>query len=450
MLTIPNPRDQALKIATNIIASSSGDINIDTLPVLREMVNSIAIIDVDLYRSIDTTIKQALFPALATDEAFIINTAFRDTNNQIQRKPSTFASGIVIFLTSETTTIQSGTELITTDGNLYKTTITRDAVLQQFAITSLQRIDNYVFASVSGQNLANALPITITGSPDATLNGVYDIEVVNSNTIKYKNSGTNTALITDNLIGSFMGAFIEVSAVNFGVSGNKDYNQSIDLAGITNFVENTYVSFKGISGGSDTETIQSLNYRTQQFLRNPQNKGNKSAIETFILQNTNVNYCYSYKTEDDNKIYFKLIVNQFDETTIQFQDFNPTELTTIKNLVLNNNYLNLSTSAIDFSVENPSKKTITVAITSLTPNTIDMQNEVKKNIIKYINLLPIKRYLDANKVELSVDKIRNIVLNTRDKNGNIASCSNLTISGVSAIAGDSDKANIETGNITFV
>ena len=97
MLIIPSPKEQSDKIASNIIASSSGYINIDSLPVIREMVNAIAIIDTDIYRAIDTTIKQALFPAFATEEAYIINNAIRDTKNQIQRKPATFSTGIVIF-----------------------------------------------------------------------------------------------------------------------------------------------------------------------------------------------------------------------------------------------------------------------------------------------------------------------------------------------------------------
>jgi hypothetical protein len=63
--------------------------------------------------------------------------------------------------------------------------------------------------------------------------------------------------------------------------------------------------------------------------------------------------------------------------------------------------------------------------------------------------LPIKKYLASGIPELNVDKIRNIILNTRDKNGNIATCSNLTISGVNAIINDTDKANIDNISITF-
>lgn len=449
MLIIPSPKEQSDKIASNIIASSSGYINIDSLPVIREMVNSIAIIDTDIYRAIDTTIKQSLFPAFATEEAYIINNGIRDTQNQIQRKPATFSSGIVIFLGTQITTIPVGTELITTDNNLYKTTIQRDVVLQQFSITSLQRVNNYVIAKVIGQNLANAIPITISGSSDASFNGTYQIEIVDKDTIRYFQSGANTGEITGNILGSFIGAFVEVSSVNANESSNKDYTQSIDLSGVVNFIDSTYISYNGIYGGADKESMEDFNYRIQQFLKNPQNKGNKFAIENFLLQNTNINYIYSYITEDDQKIYFYIIVNKFNKTTIQFEDFSPTELNQIKNLVLDNNYLQLSTSAIDFYVQNPSKKNLQIAITGLAPNTIDMQNEVKKNIIQYINLLPIKKYLDPNKVEFNVDKIKNIVFNTRDKNGNIATCSNLTITGVNLIENNSDKANIEITQITF-
>jgi len=449
MLTIPTPSNQSANISTNINASSNGSVNVDSLLGLRELIDAIAIVDVDLYRAIDTTIKQALFPALATEDVFVINNAFRDTANQIQRKPATFSTGNVIFVTTETTTIPIGTELLTLDGNLYKTVIQRDAVLQEFSITSLQRINGYVNAKVPNQNLANGITITITGSSDASLNGSYSIEILDQDTIRYKNSGTNTALITDNIIGSYLGASIEVAALNPTESANKDYNASIDLSGQLNFVDSTYITFNGIAGGSDAETIESLNKRTQEFLRNPQNKGNRFAVESFIKQNTNVNYCYSFKYEDTSYIYFKIVVARFDETTIQFYTFTNDELTTIRNLVLDNNYLNLSTSAIQFSVVNPSNKAIGVAITGLSPNTLDMQNQVKKNIIQYINLLPIKKYLASGIPELNVDKIRNIVLNTRDKNGNIATCSNLTITGVNAIINDTDKANIDNISITF-
>ena len=444
---IPNSIDIYQKIKTTIFSETSGQIEIEKDLPLRAIAVAQTTISSDIYSTTNNLILQALFPHYSTDILFLKNIAFRDTNNKIRQKQATFSKGNVIVTSTQQVDINSQTEFFDEEENLYKSNTLRSCILQKFVIEELVRLNNVSKAKISNHNLANNLSITITGSIPTSFNGTFTIRLIDKDYIEFDNSGINETA-SGTIFGEYFGAVIEIVAVNSGASSNKTNTQTISLAQNIDFVENVYITYNGISGGQDIETIDSFKSRIIEFLSKPQNTGNKNSYESFLKQNTDINFVNIFTSEDESKIYLNCIVSKYDATSLDFVNYSSQSLDSFKTILIEENDIILGLSPVDVIFSNPSFVNINISIANLVPNTIDMQSQIKKEIKSYINMLSCKKYLTIDLSELSSDTIKSKIVNIRDSfgnnpNGNIS----VVVTGANNLTTNSSKPILN--NITF-
>ena len=398
-----------------------------------------------MYKIAQDSVDQT-FAQIATDEAFLTAIAFDKTNNEIYRKVATTATGKILVIADEGVEIPAGTEFLSTDGETYETIVSRTATSQTFNITSLVRTDNYVVGTLADHLLGTNMVLTIAGANETAFNGDQTLEILTSSTFRYANTGTNQTA-TGTLTGTFIGCRCDVVSVSAAESANQTYTDTLTLADNIDNVDATYITFNGITGGTDIETLEDFKARLVEYLQYPENKGNRFQHQAWLKQNSDVNYAYVYTTEGDFYINLICVVSILNKTTWAFSSLSNDELTALKTKFVSNNQLLLGISAVNLSVINPTFVNINITITGLSPNTTDMKNAINLLLKEYIATLPIKKYLVSGFPELTSDKLKQITYLVRDNNGQIPSFTGLSVSGTGSLDADSKKPIL--GTITY-
>lgn len=428
------------RIKANLLSNAGIQMSQDI--VLSTISRFVATDSVDARLTFTNSLSQ-MFPRLATEEQFIVNNAFIWTNNTIKRKNGTFASGSIIVTATQEVDIPIGTQFSTVDGILYKSKTLRTCIPQFFNIESLERINNEAIVKITNHNLANDMEFEIIGANETTFNGVQTITLIDKDYFKYSNTGNNE-VATGTITGQYFGVLVEVESVETTTTANKSFANTISIDDFIDYVENAYITFNGIVGGSEVESLSSLKARTIEFLENPTNAGNRFQHQSWLKQNTNANYTYVFQDEDTFYNYVYCVISQIDETTLNFTNFSIQELNEIKADFLSDNQLPLGCSGNQTIVQNPSFVNINIAVNGILPNTVAMQNQVKLELKRYINLLPIKKYLSNDFSELSNSKIENIIANTRDTNGQSPLFTSVSISGTGGLTANISKPILGT------
>ena len=437
---IPNIQELYDRIRANLLSNAGIQTSQDI--VLNTISTFVATDSVDARLTFANSINQ-MFPRLATEEQYIVNNAFVWTNNAIKRKNGTFATGSLIVTATQQTDIPSGTQFSTVDGIVYKSKTLRTCINQPFNIESLARVNNEAIVKITNHNLANGMNFEVIGANEVAFNGVQIITIIDKDYFKYSNIGGNE-IASGTITGQYFGVIVEVESVEATAIANKSFANTISIDDFIDYVENAYISFNGIANGADNESLSSLKTRTIEFIENPTNAGNRYQHQSWLKQNTNANYAYVFQDEDTFYNYVYCIISQIDETTLNFTNFSIQELNDIKTNFLNNNQLPLSCSGNQTIMQNPSFVDINITVNGLSPNTNTMQNQVILELKRYINLLPIKKYLTNGFLELSTSKIQNIITNTRDANGQTPSFASIVVSGTGSITTNTAKPILGT------
>lgn len=440
---IPKIQELYDRIKANLLSNAGIQTSQDI--VLNAISTFVATDSVDARLTFVNTINQ-MFPRLATEEQFIVNNAFVWTNNTIKRKNGTFASGSLIVTATQQVDIPIGTQFSTVDGIIYKSKTLRSCTAQPFNIESLERVNNEAIVKITNHNLANGMDFEIIGANESNFNGIQTITLIDKDYFKYSNIG-NSEVATGTITGQYFGVLVEVESVVTTAIANKSFANTISIDDFIDNIENTYISFNGITGGSETESLSSLKARTIEFLETPQNAGNKYQHQSWLKQNTNANYAYVFQDEDTFYNYVYCIISQLNEDTLNFTNFSIQELNDIKINFIDQNQLPLSCSGSQTIIQNPSFVNINITINGLSPNTIAMQNQIRLELKRYINTLPIKKYLTNVLSELGNAKIENIITNTRDTNGLTPSFTNIIIDGTGGLVGNTTKPIL--GTVSF-
>ena len=437
---IPNIQELYDRIRANLLSNAGIQTSQDI--VLNTISTFIATDSVDARLTFANSINQ-MFPRLATEEQYIVNNAFVWTNNAIKRKNGTFATGSLIVTATQQTDIPSGTQFSTVDGIVYKSKTLRTCINQPFNIESLARVNNEAIVKITNHNLANGMNFEVIGANEVAFNGIQTITLIDKDYFKYSNIGGNE-IASGTITGQYFGVIVEVESVETSAIANKSFADTISIDDFIDYVENSYISFNGIANGADNESLSSLKTRTIEFIENPTNAGNRYQHQSWLKQNTNANYAYVFQDEDTFYNYVYCIISQIDETTLNFTNFSIQELNDIKTNFLNDNQLPLSCSGNQTIMQNPSFVDINITVNGLSPNTNTMQNQVILELKRYINLLPIKKYLTNGFLELSTSKIQNIITNTRDANGQTPSFASIVVSGTGSITTNTAKPILGT------
>lgn len=436
------PKIQELydRIKANLLSNAGIQTSQDI--VLNTISTFVSIDSVDARLTFTNSLNQ-MFPRLATEEQFIVNNAFIWTNNTIKRKNGTFASGSLIVTATQQVDIPIGTQFSTVDGILYRSKTLRSCTLQPFNIESLERVNNEAIVKITNHNLANDMSFEVIGVNETAFNGTQTITLIDKDYFKYSNTGSDEEA-TGTITGQYFGVIVEVESVETTATANKSFANTISIDDFIDDVENVYISFNGLIGGSEEESLSSLKTRTIEFLENPTNAGNRFQHQSWLKQNTTANYAYVFQDQDTFYNYVYCIISQLNETTLNFTNFSVQELADIKASFLANNQLPLGSSGNQTVVSNPSFVNINITINGLSPNTVAMQNQVKLELKRYINLLPIKKYLSSGLSELGNAKIENIIINTRDVNGLNPSFTSVVITGTGNITTNINKPILGT------
>ncbi len=430
-------------IKINLFSNTQGQLQAEKDPFVRNMAQGNAIVQRACYSAAQDAVDQT-FAQTATEESFLTAIAFDKTNNEIRRKDAEFAKGQLLISGADGLEIPAQTSFITDDSQTYTSIVSKTCITQSFIITSLQRISNYVVATLENHLIINDLQLTISGANEAGFNGVQTIEILSSSQFRYYNEGSNQTA-TGTITGSFVGCRVDVVSDEASEAANQTYTDVISLASSLDSDPTLIgITFDGIYGGTDQESLDSFKERIIEFLQYPQNKGNRFQHQTWIKQKTDANYVYVYFYEDNIYIYLVAVLSKLNKETYTFTNFTNDELTNIKNSFISNNQLLLGVEAVQTSFINPTFVNLNISITGLTPNTNDMKNAISQILKKYISLTPIKKYLEVGLPEFSNDKMKQIFYLARDSAGNTPDLTNLIVSGSGSLDADNKKAILGT------
>lgn len=418
-------KDNKNKISSDIFSATKGAINPSLDPFYNSVTESLAKIVNSFEQSAGDQFLQRFAQTATTQESLSL-ISYQDTKNFIQRKEAKFASGQILVIASTQTDIPVGTQFITEDGNIYQSITFVSCVTNQINISSLTRSSNVVTAVIPNHNLGNLMTLTVSGATPSSFNGSFEITIIDKNTIRWDNEGDDESASGD-LIGSFLGARVNVQAFDVGEAYNKDFNNSVDLAQAIDNITASYICFNGITGGLDIESLESWKNRLINYFAFPENAGNLYYLNNWILQNTNANYCYCFNSEDAMYLYLTGVVSKIN-SDYSITAFSSVELEQIKSSVILNNRFSLSgVDALQFAIVNPTLVSMDISISGLSPNTIEMKNAIQLQLRKYLALLPIKFFLKDGQISNSA--IESVIRSVRDSSGRSPIISSASISG---------------------
>lgn len=422
----PSLRDSLNKINSNIYSESGGLLEPSSDPIIAGLAYSQAQFEQALYTDMYDGINQC-FSRTATNESFLAAIAFDRTNNKIQRKNAEFATGEILVVSEAAVDVPVGSQFIAADGNVYESTVFRSTSNQSFIISSLERINNIAYATIADHNLGSLMELVITGAIETEFNVTAEITIVDKNTISYENVGINQSA-TGTISGAFFGARVEVKSILPNKTSNKSYTNAIEIGFTTDLID-AYITYNGITGGSDIEDLFSFKARIENFLQYPQNAGNLYQHMSWVGQNSDANYCYFFNHEDSSYLYLTAVVSKLSDN-YNFTNFTTDELNYIKTKFIDNNQFPFSgASSLQLAFVNFTPVTINITITGLSPLSNAMKSAVEARLKAYIALLPIKYYL--NTAQLSVAKITSVITGVRDPSGNIPAVDLVSVSGAS-------------------
>lgn len=426
MKTIPTLQDSLKEINSNIYSSTQGKLEPTSDPFIAGLSYALAQMKTALYSDFYDSVNQ-LFARTATEQSFLSGIAFDRTNNIIQRKTAEFASGEVLVVSDSEVEVPVGSKFIATDGNVYESTVLRSTFNQVIVVTALERVDNIAYATISGHNLGNLMTLIIAGVNESGFNGDQEISIVDENTISFASAGSDITA-TGTITASFFGVRINVKSTLPNSSSNKTFNNTIEL-GFTTDLTDAYITYNGITGGTDIESLTSFKSRIVNYLQYPQNIGNIYQQNTWVQQNTDANYTYFFNSENDYYLYLTAVVSKLSDD-YYFTNFTTDELNNMKAKFIDNNQFSLNgVDGLQLSFVNFTPVNINITINGLTPASTSMKTAIQNRLRAYIALLPINFYLKSG--QLSNDKISSVISGARDESGNVPSFTSVVISGAS-------------------
>lgn len=189
----------------------------------------------------------------------------------IDRIAATQATGNVVASGTAGGIVPLGTVLTGSNGN-YTTTNSATLAASQISVTSIVRSGQTATATTaSNHNLANNVPVTISGAVETEYN-VTDaaITVTGLNTFQYQITGSPGTPATGTLLADFTAATVPVQSNDFGDALNLDAGAQLTLQSVIVNVDSVMaVDFGAIGGGTDIESDADLRTRALDRIQNP-------------------------------------------------------------------------------------------------------------------------------------------------------------------------------------
>lgn len=354
-------------------------------------------------------------------DAFLGGDAWREfwaSKIKINRQDATPSNGNIVITGNLGTLIPAGTLITNANAIQYSTNANVTIANQTINIQSIIRIGTQIIVeTVDNHNLANNVVISILGANETAYNVANQaISVTGLKTFTFNITTTPSTPATGALTLNFTNAVANVTSTTLGI--NTNIGSLIELTTVNTIAgvdPAVFTTFDGVSGGLDVESDLSVENRVaEKFQSYFANAFTKVGIPIFLKEAvagiTRVWVKDAFPTAGKVTIYF---VRDNDANilpnSIQIQDaknaiINGTDkLDPIKPSNTPNGYV---------IVLAPTPVTVNFQFTSLTPNTDEMKQAIKDNLIDF--------FRNNTDFETSIprDDLYNVIKSTTDNNGN--------------------------------
>ncbi len=221
----------------------------------------------DFYRDLSRTVEQ-LFPDSAFLTDFIIRWGAIYGKTQQAASP---ANGNIVATGVAASIIPLGT-IFASNGNEYSSIISATISDNVISVSSITRSGTTAtVTTVSDHGLASNVPVTISGANQSEYNLTdAEITVTGLNTFTYQVTGSPTTPATGTIQAAYTSASVAIESVLEGQDKNLIADSPLTLqspiAGVDNELR---VDFGQIGGGTDQESLESLQTRTLDKIQNP-------------------------------------------------------------------------------------------------------------------------------------------------------------------------------------
>lgn len=355
----------------------------------------------------------------------------------ITQKPASSASGKIVINGNVGIVIPTNTTFVS-NGLEYKTLADATITNTQILITTLNRIGNVVYATTSiNHNLASGILLSISGANEIDFNVVNKIIIVTGfNTFTFQEDGvqglaTGTINLTTNI------ALINIESNDGGVNTNLVSGSPLTiLVPIVGINSTAFVDYSNVIGGADKETIDELQQRAIQIVKNPAPVFSGIYYKNLALSLSGIEraWCYDSPSSFDLSGIFEIFI----------LPYNPSNISDLSTLLLTGQlhssfFPELSGPNQNFFIKQPTLQPVNITITNILPNTLLMKQQIDNNFTTFFNNIELGQ-------NINVETIKNVIRQTQDTNGIYAVFNDVTINnGTSA-----RDVLLTKGTITYI
>jgi uncharacterized phage protein gp47/JayE len=281
MINFPQSFTEVLNRLRNDFQSSNSDSN----PFLRtgflkSLLDSHAGRYFDIYRKTKEVLNEAF---IATSSEM----GLTQHANQfgLTLRAATVSSGAIIATGVLNETIPSGTEFVSSNGDIFTSTAASSVTNQLITITSITQSGGLATVTAISHQMASGFDVTISGANQTDYNGTFTIKSVTADTFTYSVPSGTVSPATGAITAQSLRAIVFIEANIGGINGNLSANETLDFV-VTNpnLNSETAVIFSGLTGGADEETIPNFKTRVLNFAREPVAPFNVPNIENKIKE----------------------------------------------------------------------------------------------------------------------------------------------------------------------
>ncbi len=325
----------------------------------------------------------------------------------VSRTAATQSSGNIVATGTATTVIPISTGYQSSDGLSYTTTAAATITAQSLSVTSIVRSGNVATVTTAvDHEIASNVAVTISGAEQTEYNGVQQVIVTAANEFQFTVSGTPVTPATGTILAGFTAASVPVQSVDFETT-EQTVNQSLDavltlgspIAGVDN---DASVDFATLGGGVAQESDTDLRNRLLSRIQNPIAHFSVSDIENQARLIAGV-----------TRVFVQSVTPAVGQVTIYFMRDNDadsipdaSEVATVKDKILEIKPAN--TADGDVIVSAPVAVPTTFGFTSITPDTVTMQNAITASLEQFFDEVP------EVGIDVDEDKYRSAIISTID------------------------------------
>jgi uncharacterized phage protein gp47/JayE len=235
---------------------------------------------------------------IATSDAETLNKRGAEFN--LTLNPATSANGVAIFTGTLATIIAQGTEVQSSEGNIYKTETSVTIANNTLNIDSIERIGTTATVTVNaGHALGSGMNVTVSGAVETDYNGAFDIIVSSITQFTYEVENSPTTPATGTLIVDSLKGNVNVISDDKGQDQNLIGGTQLTLVVASGTVDSAVkTTFSGIDSGTDIETTEEFRTRILFRKRNPITNFNVSNIKKTAGTVSGVTRTFVYEAQD--------------------------------------------------------------------------------------------------------------------------------------------------------